>query len=852
MYNVIAYYFFVVYICDSKMSAIPIPRKTSSEKYDVDGFIDQLLASRKFDELTEVFADKAAYKIKNLDNPPTARTDIERIRWSKKSHKNTNKEQFKDDHTHTELISIKLRDDDTHSKESRKRNPTISLNDGEISPNENLRLKYKYLTKTAKTKNSTDHNKVMILEKKENNEKHALNDDENIDLKEEAKNEDQNDPNGSHEKHEQYYNDRDGDLHYKSAKIDHVWDKEEHKYEHSFQEDLNKSEHSHLHMDDNAKDGTHPNEEHTDRVSPEFKSKAYSVEHEHAHNTSDEISEENFQGVASDEKSHEEIDHRKEVTLMREPTTTRFKVEAVTNVTNITIQKDHTNDDMIGTAHFRAQISEEQVQAKSEEKERRIRNLPDSELKKLLKQHPTDKEMRILNEKLEFTQVKQDSKKPEETERNQKDKLEKEKREREGLEKILKDRLEEEERLRNAAVIYERSEREQRALFGVPEIDESVEEIPSDVVIMGDINMHETPRHILEKEIREESKRQEKQHAEWAKKVEKELEEHKEMMKKESDKYHKEAQERLSKVLKDKEKVETEMAESSKAYVAANLEQANKVLKEKAKYDELMKEESDKNKKHQYDRLKELLKEKAKYEEEMKQGSMLLAKQAKERLAKILGPKKTFIEKVIDKKKEVENKIKGINVKPLKAKKKGPEKGTKKKEPKKEKKNESTKEKKKAKEFNYSDYRAEEEQINTKEKQRQYRDQKEYENKLEREIREDDESSIESESEVDKQTELQGIPGSKPSFNKVNIEPYKNVEDEYNNRIAESESAANDDDQSSGEDELVIMSSTTNPIIRKEGNKEYTFVQNPEYAEYHEAYAKMQKEHPFNPADFLQ
>ncbi|CAH1642700.1 unnamed protein product [Spodoptera littoralis] len=760
------------------MSAIPIPRKTSSETYDVDGFIDQLLASRKFDELTEVFADKTAYKIKNLDNPPTTRTDIERIRWSKKSHKNTDKEQFKDDHTQTELISIKLRDDDTHSKESRKRKPIISLKDGEVSPNENLRLKYKYLTKNAKTKNSTDHNRVMILEKKDNNEEHALNDNENDDLKEEAKNEDQNDSNGSHEKHEQYHNDRDGDLHYKNAKIDHVRDKEDHKYEHSFQEDLNKSENFHLQMDDNAKDGTHPNEEHTDRVRPEFKIKAYSVEHEHAHNTSDEISEENFQGVASDEKSHEEIDHRKEVTLVREPTTTSFKVEAVTNVTNSTIQKDHTNDDMIGTAHFRAQVSEEQVQAKSEEKERRIRNLPDSELKKLLKQHPTDKEMRTLNDKLEFTQVKQDSEKPGETERNQKDKLEKEKREREVLEKILKDRLEEEERLRNAAVIYERSEREQRALFGIPENEESVEEIPSDHVIMGDdININEKPRHILEKEIQEESKRQEKQHAEWAKKVEKELEEHKENMKKESDKYHKEEQERLNKVLKDKEKYEAEMAESSKAYVAANLEQANKVLKEKAKNDEMMKEESDNHEKHQYDRLKELLKEKAKHEEEMKQESMLLAKQAKER--------------------------------------------------------------------------AEEEQINTKEKQRQYRDQKEYENKLERKINEDDESSIESESEVDKQTELQAIPGSKPSFNKVNIKPYKNIEDEYNNRIAESESAANDDDQSSGEDELVIMSSTTNPIIRKEGNKEYAFVQNPEYAEYHEAYAKMQKEHPFNPADFL-
>lgn len=831
------------------MSAIPIPRKTSREtSYDIDAFIDQLLASRKFDELTEVFADKAAYKIKNLDQPsetqtPTVRTDVDRIIWSKKSHKNTDNEQTD---THTELTSIKLHDDDTNSTETRHPNPIISLKNGEILPNNSLRLKYKYLKRNAKKKNSTDHSKL-----KKKDEDHALDNDkpkDNDDPKEtksEVK-EERSEINGSHEKRELYHNDRDQNI-----KIDRLWDQIEHKGEHGSLEDQNKSEHSHSNTDDDASDGTHPKEEHMDLVRPEFKSKADSANLEHANNTSEEISGESHHGVVSDEKSHEAIGHTKEITQTQEPTTKGE--EKVSNITNNTMLIEHTND-MISAAHFRTQISEEE-QAKSDEKERRIRNIPDSQLEKLLKEQSADEEM--------------------EAEKHEKDTQEEESKEREKLEKILNDRLDEEESLRNAEVIHERSERQSHALgkYEDKDVEErKVEELERELEPPeGNENILERPRAELEEELKEENDRELKQIAAWAAKVPNPRETDKEKWRIESDKILKETNARMSKMLKDQAKDLEKSANISKSIEAASLERAKKILKEKMKFDEQAKAENEQYKKNEYERLNKFLKAKEQYDTQLKEESILHVKQANERIrSRGKAKKKEDAKKIPEKKEKEEDKThkEEIHVEPMKAKNLETEKEKKKEriqkgkkeEPKKDKKKKTEKVKKiepkkqeeKPKASDSSDSRAEEEseQITTKEQQIQFRAQQEYQNKLEKEIKEDDESWEESESEAPKPRRLQSqIQRTKPSFNKVNIEPF--IDNDYNNRIVEDEADGNDDD-SSREDELIIMSSTTNPIaVRREGNKVYTYVQNPEYAEYHEEYAKAQKEHPYNPTDFL-
>ncbi|KAF9421733.1 hypothetical protein HW555_002414 [Spodoptera exigua] len=326
-----------------------MPRKVSTKTYDVDGFISQLLASQKFDELTELFANKAAYKIKKID---PSLTDIVTMRRSK----NADTELLKDDHMQTELMDSKLRDDDKQSKEYRKFYTSILLKDGELSPNENLTLKYTYITRNAKKKNTSDHSKVEIPKKKDDNDGHSL---ANVNPKE-AQNEakqNQKESKGSHGNYENHHNDKVGDVHYKNGKIDQEYTKVQ-----NFQQNHMESTHSYPHVEDNVKNETHPKEEHYSK--PNFKSKAYSVIQEHAHNNaSAEISAGKHNDTSGKFKEIDqvEIGHSKDLNNVRETTTTHLKAENTTSNMNNTAQKDYANyNNMTDIAHFRSQISDDE------------------------------------------------------------------------------------------------------------------------------------------------------------------------------------------------------------------------------------------------------------------------------------------------------------------------------------------------------------------------------------------------------------------------------------------------------------------------------------------------------------
>ncbi|KAH9627720.1 hypothetical protein HF086_017263 [Spodoptera exigua] len=819
-----------------------MPRKVSTKTYDVDGFISQLLASQKFDELTELFANKAAYKIKKID---PSLTDIVTMRRSK----NADTELLKDDHMQTELMDSKLRDDDKQSKEYRKFYPSILLKDGELSPNENLTLKYTYITRNAK-KNS----KIEIPnKKKDDNDGHSL---ANVNPKE-AQNEtkqNQKESKGSHGNYENHHNDKVGDVHYKNGKIDQEYTKVQ-----NFQQNHMESTRSYPHVEDNVKNETHSKEEHYSK--PNFKSKAYSVIQDHAHNNaSAEISagKHNDTSGKFKEINHVEIDHIKDLNNVRETTTTHLKAENTTTNMNNTAQKDYANyNNMTDIAHFRSQISDdERSQTKSAEFGRNIRNVPGRKLKKIPKKEQQFKKSGKL-----YGNLRQHRK-------------EKGKIEREWAEKILRNRLKEEDRLRQAAEMYERAERKRLPFIRNYDKEDYDEDKPRELFIFGvEKNILEIPREKLEKKLREGAENSTKIELAQEDKWVKERKEFEKMLKEESEKRDREIKERLQYWEKERIKINEELKEQHKDLEKWQNDKLNEMFKEKERYESQLKEQSLLQEKQEEERLNKLVKEKEIYESQMQQEAELFEKQEQMRLEKIAKQKEDFEKKLrdenkkveVDKKpKEEEKKVKPdeVTTEEAEKEKKDPEKEkdeepTKVKEKtEKEKKKEPPKEKKKPKELDYIDFRAEEEpdQIyDTKEGRKQDTEKKvkEYEKQLEKEIREEDESSEELELEVPKH-HMQSVQRTKLDPSKVNIEPYKNIEDEYNNRFIEGESAENNGDQRSKEDELVIMQSTTNPMMyRKEGDKIYTFVKNPDYADYHEAYGKMQREHPYNPADFI-
>ncbi|XP_075989798.1 uncharacterized protein LOC142985481 [Anticarsia gemmatalis] len=64
MYYLILQYFFMIFICSERISGLQTRR---SNTFDIDSFINQLLASQKFDQLAELVADKAVQKIRKFE-----------------------------------------------------------------------------------------------------------------------------------------------------------------------------------------------------------------------------------------------------------------------------------------------------------------------------------------------------------------------------------------------------------------------------------------------------------------------------------------------------------------------------------------------------------------------------------------------------------------------------------------------------------------------------------------------------------------------------------------------------------------------------------------------------------------
>lgn len=159
------YFSVMVYLCNIKMSANTI-RHQSNTNYDIEDFINQLLASQKFDELAEKVADKAVNKLKNIETPPAR---LERF-----SDINSNDKPNKSEPIYRETINREYDKEVVYNKNTKLRDNPQMADLGKIdteavmkteasSQAENLRLKYKYLTRNA-------HEKKVFNERTDNAE----------------------------------------------------------------------------------------------------------------------------------------------------------------------------------------------------------------------------------------------------------------------------------------------------------------------------------------------------------------------------------------------------------------------------------------------------------------------------------------------------------------------------------------------------------------------------------------------------------------------------------------------------------------------------------------------------------
>uniref|UniRef100_A0A2A4JQ84 Uncharacterized protein n=1 Tax=Heliothis virescens TaxID=7102 RepID=A0A2A4JQ84_HELVI len=133
------------------MLADTIRHKTSRETYDIDGFINQLLASRKFDELAEKVADKAAVRIMHVEAAPARLERFSEVNKVNKTTENSQKsyrDQPPRDFEKTDADSIKLRNDNGQDKPGMIDTQAVMM-DENTSQSNNLKLKYKYLTRNA-------------------------------------------------------------------------------------------------------------------------------------------------------------------------------------------------------------------------------------------------------------------------------------------------------------------------------------------------------------------------------------------------------------------------------------------------------------------------------------------------------------------------------------------------------------------------------------------------------------------------------------------------------------------------------------------------------------------------------
>nr|XP_021195899.2 myb-like protein X [Helicoverpa armigera] len=156
MKYVILHYFFIAHLCNMKMLANTMRHKSSRETYDIDGFIHQLLASRKFDELAEKVADKAAVRIMHIETSPARlqrfTKEVNKINKTIENPQKSHREPPSRDHEIAMKADssddIKLRNDNSQDKQGMIDTQAVMM-DENTSQSNSLKLKYKYLTRNA-------------------------------------------------------------------------------------------------------------------------------------------------------------------------------------------------------------------------------------------------------------------------------------------------------------------------------------------------------------------------------------------------------------------------------------------------------------------------------------------------------------------------------------------------------------------------------------------------------------------------------------------------------------------------------------------------------------------------------
>ncbi|KAJ8704839.1 hypothetical protein PYW08_012159 [Mythimna loreyi] len=178
MKYVILHYFFIMHIiCNINICDCLRRVKLKHGRYDINGFISQLLASKRFDELAEVLAEKAAIKIMSFQMDPThvdrAIDYNDTVDTNKNEEKIEKKIEDKNKGKHEDKNKGK-----PDNKFNAKINPQAVINES-ISLAQNLQLKYKNLKKFAMEKKANHtkelaNNKTVTKEPSKNVTKEAI------------------------------------------------------------------------------------------------------------------------------------------------------------------------------------------------------------------------------------------------------------------------------------------------------------------------------------------------------------------------------------------------------------------------------------------------------------------------------------------------------------------------------------------------------------------------------------------------------------------------------------------------------------------------------------------------------
>ncbi|CAH0602350.1 unnamed protein product [Chrysodeixis includens] len=149
----------MVYVCNIKTSAVT-PRTKSN--IDIDDFINKLLSSQKFDELADKVAEKAAKKIK--DGNKTL-PHVEGL-FATNNFSQEGKEKSSYDYKKESANNFaNFRASDPPLPKHGKINTVALMRDNGGEQSENLKLKYKYLTKNAPDRTPEDHNSTLDMQK---------------------------------------------------------------------------------------------------------------------------------------------------------------------------------------------------------------------------------------------------------------------------------------------------------------------------------------------------------------------------------------------------------------------------------------------------------------------------------------------------------------------------------------------------------------------------------------------------------------------------------------------------------------------------------------------------------------